>query len=65
MKQQQHCLYIKINTSIALKERKRDCTHVDHIKLDDPLPYKIMYTNIVMPPVLMIGLYDCQMEMAI
>ena len=25
-----------------------DCSHVDHNQLDDPLPFKIMYTNIVL-----------------
>ena len=29
------------------KIRKQECTHVDHNWLDDPLPFKNLYTNIV------------------
>ena len=30
------------------EEKKQDCTHVDHNYLDDPLPFQIVYTNIVL-----------------
>ena len=27
------------------KVRKQDCASVDHNQIDDPLPYKIIYSN--------------------
>ena len=35
-----HCI------ALATKKRKSECSHVYHNQLDDPLPFKIMYTNI-------------------
>ena len=32
----------------------KDCTHVDHNYLDNPLPFKIKYTNIALLLVYMI-----------
>ena len=40
--QQLYCII-----DLSKKERKQDCAHVDHNQLDDPLPSKIIYINIV------------------
>ena len=34
--------------SDLLKKQKQDSTHVDNSQLDDPLPFKIIYTNKVL-----------------
>ena len=33
---------------MCILERKLDSTHEEHNRLDDPLPFKIMYNNIVL-----------------
>ena len=33
---------------IISTEHQQACTHVDHNQLDDPLPFNIIYTNIVL-----------------
>ena len=40
--QQLYCII-----DLSKKERKQNCAHVDHNQLDDPLPSKITYINIV------------------
>ena len=50
LKKEQRCLF-EAASCIGLiclkKERKQDCTHVDHNKLGNPLLFKIIYANIL------------------